>query len=139
MIKVIIDTNIYFSGYAFHGSPLEVIEIIGGDNFIVYCSFQIWDEIVNKFLLGRLQEIQKEFYDIEKVKLFLDNLEKSLTFKVTTTKLDICRDTKDNMILELAQETGADYIITGDKDLLTLNPFENTKILKPSQFLEIFN
>ena len=137
MIKIIIDTNVYFSGYAFKGVPLEIINFASSNEVAVYCSFKIWDEIVSKFLLGRLKEIQKEFYDIDKIRSFLDNLEKNLIFKVTTVKVDICRDPKDNMILELASEIHADYIITGDKDLLVLGSFQNTKILKPSQFLEI--
>jgi uncharacterized protein len=139
MTKIIIDTNVYFSGYAFKGIPLEVINLACSEKIVVYCSFRIWDEIVNKFMVGRMKEIQKDFYDIEKVQSFLDNLEKSITFKVPTKKVDVCRDVKDNMILELASEVNADYIITGDKDLLVLNHFENSKILKPSQFLEIFN
>jgi len=49
--------------------------------------------------------------------------------KVTTT-VTICRDPKDNKFLELALEVNAACIVTGDKDLLVLNPFENIRGLK---------
>jgi putative PIN family toxin of toxin-antitoxin system len=51
---------------------------------------------------------------------------------------DVCRDPKDNKFLELAVEAGAACLITGDKDLLILNPFQNTPILTASEFLEKF-
>jgi len=49
-----------------------------------------------------------------------------------------CRDPKDNKFLELAVEADAVCIITGDKDLLVLNPFQNILILTVSEFLEKF-
>jgi putative PIN family toxin of toxin-antitoxin system len=50
----------------------------------------------------------------------------------------ICRDQKDNKFLELAVEAEAACIITGDKDLLVLNPFENIPIMSAADFLKIF-
>jgi putative PIN family toxin of toxin-antitoxin system len=52
--------------------------------------------------------------------------------------LKICRDPKDNKFLELAVEAGAVCIITGDKDLLVLHPFENIQILSATDFLKAF-
>ena len=46
-----------------------------------------------------------------------------------------CRDPKDDMFLELAVNGNANYIITGDDDLLSLNPFREIKILTPNDFL----
>ena len=46
-----------------------------------------------------------------------------------------CRDPNDNKFLELAVAACASCIITGDKDLLTLHPFQNIPILSPSDFL----
>lgn len=48
----------------------------------------------------------------------------------------ICRDANDNAILQLCEYVNADYLLTGDKDLLVLNNFGNTKILKPSAFAD---
>lgn len=51
-------------------------------------------------------------------------------------RIDVCRDTKDNKFLELAVNGNADMIITGDSDLLVLNPFENIRIIKPADALK---
>lgn len=46
-----------------------------------------------------------------------------------------CRDAKDNKFLDVALSGSASAIITGDSDLLVLNPFENIQILTPADFL----
>lgn len=49
--------------------------------------------------------------------------------------LNFCRDEKDNFLLNLAVDGNADYLITGDKDLLVLEKIEKTKILTYSEFV----
>ena len=46
-----------------------------------------------------------------------------------------CRDAKDNKYLELAVNGKAELIITGDKDLLVLNPFESISIITIEEFI----
>jgi putative PIN family toxin of toxin-antitoxin system len=46
-----------------------------------------------------------------------------------------CRDPKDDKFLELAVNGGAQLIVTGDKDLLILNPFREIPIITPAQYL----
>ncbi len=50
--------------------------------------------------------------------------------------IDMCRDPKDNMYLELALSGKADCIVTGDSDLLVLHPFEKIPIITPKSFLD---
>jgi len=65
-------------------------------------------------------------------------------FKISGELFDVtiiineCRDPKDNKFLELAVEAGAACIVTGDKDLLVLNPFRNIPILTAADFLRIY-
>jgi predicted nucleic acid-binding protein len=70
----------------------------------------------------------------------LDEFISHLSFKVIVPsnygKINECRDEKDNMILEAAVYGNADFIITGDEDLLTLNPYRWIKILSPAAFIE---
>ena len=48
-----------------------------------------------------------------------------------------CRDPKDDKFLELAANGEADYLITGDKDLLELAPFEGIPVITPKEFLDL--
>ena len=50
----------------------------------------------------------------------------------------ICRDPKDNFLLALAKDGDADYLITGDDDLLVLKEFEETKIVTLTDFETVF-
>jgi len=50
-------------------------------------------------------------------------------------RVDLCRDEKDNKFLEVAINGKADYLITGDNDLLVLRPFQDVKIMTVNEFL----
>jgi len=52
-----------------------------------------------------------------------------------TSEVSICRDPKDNYLLALAKDSQANFLITGDGDLLTLTSFEGTEILNYQDFL----
>jgi len=72
--------------------------------------------------------------DVEKLKLYLE----TQTIKIIPRKkINVCRDKKDNQILALCLAGDADFLITGDKDLLSLKKFGDTKILKPKEFLKL--
>jgi putative PIN family toxin of toxin-antitoxin system len=55
----------------------------------------------------------------------------------TVDSLHVCRDPRDDKFLELAVEGRASFIITGDRDLLVLNPFQGIPIVTPTDFLRI--
>ena len=52
---------------------------------------------------------------------------------------DVCRDPDDIRVLGLAVGSNADYIVTGDKDLLILNSFQNIPVLTPRSFSGILH
>jgi uncharacterized protein len=49
----------------------------------------------------------------------------------------VCRDPADDKFLELAASARADYLVTGDQDLLSLNPFRGTAILTADALLDV--
>ena len=53
------------------------------------------------------------------------------------SRSNVCRDPKDDRILELALNGDAGVIVTGDMDLLVLNPFRGVRIVTPTEFLEL--
>jgi putative PIN family toxin of toxin-antitoxin system len=50
-------------------------------------------------------------------------------------KVQDCRDSKDDRYLELALAAGATAIVSGDGDLLVLNPWRGVQVLRPAEFL----
>lgn len=52
-----------------------------------------------------------------------------------TRMLHACRDPKDDKFLDVAVSGNADAIVTGDRDLLELDPFHSVRIVSPADFL----
>lgn len=99
--------------------------------------------IVTERLLEEIKDVaprtrfEKYFKDND-LKVFLHYLE-SISSKIEiTSDVNVCRDEKDNYLLALALDSNADYIVTGDKDLLSLGTFFKTKIIRFSKFNELF-
>ncbi|NQZ65388.1 putative toxin-antitoxin system toxin component, PIN family, partial [Crocosphaera sp.] len=70
---------------------------------------------------------------------FMIQLKLEAEIIIVFEEIDICRDPKDNKFLEVAVNGKADFIITGDKDLLVLNPFQGIEIITVNEFLSRFN
>lgn len=68
---------------------------------------------------------------------FLSNFRKAVIWIEIIEQVFDCKDPKDNKFLSLAKEENATIIISGDDDLLVLNPYERITILNSRQFLEL--
>lgn len=125
--KVVVDTNIFISGTLYGGNPEKVIDKLKTQTFLLCISPSIAIEIITKL---------KKFTQDEQVLVLVQNvITKNVLLVKPTKKINICRDPKDNMYLEAAFDSKADYLITGDKDLLTLKTYKKTKIVTPKEFL----
>jgi putative PIN family toxin of toxin-antitoxin system len=69
---------------------------------------------------------------------FLSSLRNRSLFVDISHETRVCSDLDDNKFLELAVSGMAQYIITGDKDLLILNTYQGIPIITPAEFLVIF-
>jgi len=85
-----------------------------------------------KLVTGR--EKLKKYFPKESVKELIELLETISENVEIRPKHFINRDLKDNFLLDLIDFSKADYLITGDKDLIELNPFMTAQILTPQEF-----
>ncbi|MEK7127213.1 MAG: putative toxin-antitoxin system toxin component, PIN family [Patescibacteria group bacterium] len=129
--KAVVDTNVFISGLIFDGLPLKVIEAIQNKKVLLVTSAEIELEILLK--LAKFNYGQENIVDLKQ------QFEKGALRVVPKSKVDICRDLKDNKFLEAALESRADFLVSGDKDLLTLKTFHKTQIITPKEFLSKFN
>ena len=140
-MRIVFDTNIYLSALVFDNKPeLIIIDCFDNNDFTILLSQEIFDEIKGKFLNGRVQEIAEKasrFLTMDKIKEYIDLIEKNTLVITTISKIHICRDTKDNMFLELVKDGKANFLISGDKDLLALKEFEGCKIMSVSEFINL--
>jgi uncharacterized protein len=137
-MKLIIDTNIFYSAIGFDNAIYDfVYSVFASVNCRVYCSTAIMDELKAKLFSPKFDQKTKNRLSEKQKSEFISILTDNVIFVESFEKLAICRDPDDDKFLELALAIDADFIISGDKDLLELTQFQNTKILKPSQFIAL--
>jgi uncharacterized protein len=137
MAKVVIDANVLISA-AFGGNPLRTV-IRAFEEDEVYFSDAIERELTGVFskLSKKLNSEQTAFL-AEKMRELV-----GMGKKVSvSTDVVLSRDAKDDHYLSLCKEVGADFLVTGDKDLLSVSRqalSENgirCRILTPQEFVE---
>ena len=138
MAKIILDTNIYFSAVGFNNIMLELLNsLLSDEDCKLYVSDEIWQELEQKIFSQKFDKINRNQLSSGEKQQFLSLLKVNLIFQKSQFELDVCRDPDDNKFLELAKTISAEFIISGDLDLLALKTFEQTRILSPSEFLQI--
>ncbi|GAC1412651.1 MAG: putative toxin-antitoxin system toxin component, PIN family [Candidatus Doudnabacteria bacterium] len=125
-MKVVLDTNVLITAFKDEYSYQKQIidEIIAG-RIEAFANNQTLRE--NKLILNNL--IQDQSYKKE-----LENFFSQVNSVINRKLIKIVYDPEDNKILESAVEAKADYLITEDKALLELNPFQGIKIVEPIAF-----
>jgi hypothetical protein len=127
--KVIFDTNVWIS--FFIGKRLLFIK-----NYISNRQITI---IITNRLLAEIKEVTsrekiRKYFPKEGVHELIELLETiAVNVEITPTHF-INRDPKDNFLLDLIDFSKADFLVTGDKDLLEHNPFKTASILTPAEF-----
>jgi hypothetical protein len=136
-MRVILDTSVIVSGLISpHGTPAQIIDHWLDGKFILLYSPAMYAElqdVLNRaWLKERLAHVSNRIPD------YLDAV--VLFGELVTGYVDVIgqvRDPFDEMFLICAQLGQADYLVSVDKDLLTLSEHARTQIVTPTQFLTI--
>ncbi len=128
-VKVIFDTNVLVSFLI--GKRLTFIkDYISNGQITIVTTGELLKEIKEVTSRERLKKYFPQESVIELIEL-LETIAEKVEIK---SKHLICRDPKDNFLLDLIDISKADYLVTGDKDLLIHNPFKTATILTPANF-----
>jgi len=126
----VLDTNVVFAAFAARGLCESLFELCLEQHVL----------ITSDFLFGELETklAQKLKLPMETIREIL-SLYQSQGEHVVPSPVDAsaCRDTDDLAVLGTCMSGSADYLITGDKDLLTLDRYEATRIVSPRDFYEL--
>ncbi|MDF5739319.1 MULTISPECIES: putative toxin-antitoxin system toxin component, PIN family [unclassified Nostoc] len=129
-IKIIIDTNLWISFMI--GKELKQLQnLLLEERIQVVVSEEILEEII---LVTQRPKLQK-YFTLNKVDELIQILRTISLFIDITPEVSLCRDAKDNYLLALAKDSDANFLLTGDKDLLEIAKFEDTKIVTYQEFL----
>ena len=128
--RIVVDTNIFIS-FLISNTFSKLDKHLQNNK----ARFIFSAELLSEFLeVANRPKLKKYFSDKDLTKL-LDSIKDHADFIEVTALVDICRDKKDNFLLELCDDGKADYLITGDEDLLVLKKFKKTTIIKIVDYL----
>lgn len=131
-VRCVFDTSAVVSAVLFeHGNPGRAF-YWALDHAEVLLSEEVVEEISG--VLGR--EKFARYVTSEERDAFVERLVAEARLVEVTEDVAECRDPTDDKFLALAVSGDASYVITGDDDLLVLDPFRGIRILSPRAFLE---
>jgi uncharacterized protein len=129
-MRATLDTNVFVSALVFGGVLGQILDLHTDEAFILCSSPTIMNEL-KQVLVERFE------WEEEDVEATLEAIFSRAEIVEPTMTITASPDPDDNRILECAVASKSDVIVTGDDDLLRLNPFQGIEILKPRAFLDI--
>ena len=128
--KVILDTNLWIS-FLISGNFNEIDKLLEEKRIILISS----DELLEEFIDVIQRPKFRNYFSLQDIQQLLNAFDQFGKLVEVNSTVAICRDAKDNFLLNLALDGKADYLITGDKDLLVIERIKKTRILTYRDFL----
>lgn len=134
MKEVVVDTNVLVSALvSSSGAPRRLLTKIALGELALVISPRLLLELVSVFSRPKLLRLIPE----SKISDLVSLIHQSARIVKPTVAVHACRDPKDNAVLECALSGKVDTLISGDQDLLILDPFRGVRILNPKDFLTL--
>lgn len=127
--RTILDTNLWIS-YLISKNLAKIDRLFELDELILIFS----EELLEEFVEVANRPKFRKYFELEDVEELLNLFEEYGEVVVVTSNVAECREEKDNFLLALARDGKADFLVTGDEDLLVLKTYESTEILNYSDF-----
>jgi len=127
--KIVVDTNLWIS-FLISKNPVPIEFLLFSKKFDLLFSNHLFEELISVVARDKFQN----YFHLEDIFELSQRLLAHSYFVETVSKINLSRDEKDNFLLNLAIDGKADFLISGDKDLLVLKEIENTKILSYIEF-----
>lgn len=134
--KVVLDTNTVVSAFFWEGNEAELFRKIEQGKAKLYITSEVLKEVEEVITRPKFDQVMKN------AGLTPDRIMQkivSLSHLVIAPKLNIkvCRDEKDNKFLECAEGAKADYLVSGDEDLLSLKEYKGMPIIRTWRILQL--
>lgn len=128
--RIVIDTNLWKS-FLLTRDFSKFDSIIAENEITLLFSGELVDEIIEV-----TQRIKfRKYFKLDDVESLMLMIKARAIFIDITSEINKCRDPKDNFLLSLSLAGNATHLLTGDKDLLILKRFGQTKITKIAEYL----
>ena len=131
-MRVVIDTNAWLSRLLIADS----VTAKAIDRTLIECEILVSDQTVKELADVLSREKFDRYVSLEDRQQFIRRLLQVATIVPVLSVITECRDPKDDKFLALALDSEGDCIVSGDRDLLALNPWRGIEIVSPASFLK---
>lgn len=131
-MRIIRDTNLWIS-FLISSKYTRLDSLL----FTHKCKLLFSQELLEEFIEVVKRPKLKEYISKNELEDLLETIDEIAEFVDVTSEVSMCRDPKDNFLLSLAIDGNADYLLTGDKDLLVLEKVEDTVIVEIAAFFDM--
>jgi len=132
MLKIVVDTNVLVSSLLEIGPSKMITDLWIDGRFELITSPKLFNELLTALKKPKLANRVSQA-DIDN---FSSLILADATIVTPAHTINICRDPKDNKVIECAIQAKANIIATGDKDLLILHPFHGIDIIPPAEVIK---
>jgi uncharacterized protein len=139
MTKAVLDSSVLVSAFLTpRGVSASVVRAAKAGAFVLCLSWEIIEE-THRSLQEKTKRIRRYYtYPDERIARFGHDLVGAARLVTDLPELRVVPlDPKDDVIVATAVKAGADYLVTGDRHLLTLGEHEGIGIVTPRQFLDL--
>ncbi len=133
IVRIILDTNWFVSASINRRSRRRLYELLTNKDVIILYSQEILEEYNKVMSRPKFQKIISTDLSKRFIRLVLPMMQKA----EQVTQIELSRDKDDDYLLALSLDNNANYLITGDNDLLVLESVGNTKIVTMFELLEL--
>ncbi|MBI2137721.1 putative toxin-antitoxin system toxin component, PIN family [Candidatus Woesearchaeota archaeon] len=135
-LKLILDTNTIVSAFFWEENEAELFRKIEEGRAELCITIEILKEVEEVIKRPKFNEVMKKAVSTpDQIMQKISSLSHLIIAPKLNTKL--CRDEKDNKFLECAESAKADYIVSGDEDLLSLKEYKGIPIVRTLEVLQL--
>ncbi len=128
-VKCVVDTNVLISAALTKGVPFRIVEHLIKNNALIFSK-----ETISELSSRITQPKFDKYVSAEDHEAYVNNLIFSADLVIIDNLIQGCRDRDDDKFLETAVKGDAQFIISGDQDLLTMHRFEGIDIVTVQVF-----
>ncbi len=130
-MRAVVDTNVYVSAFHFGGGLNDIFRAATAERFQLVTSLRIRMELFE--VLGRFGWPQTRIAALEEL------VWRRALFVNGPPVCTLCRDPRDNHLFDTCAAAQAEFLVSGDKDVLVMREYAGTRVATPAQFARVLD
>jgi len=131
MLRIVLDTNVLISAVISGGKPEQLLNLAVQRQYVLLLSREVMKEFAGALKYPKFRMTKREIANASRALMRTARI-----IEVTSSRKIVQDDPQDNILVNLALDGHADYIVTGDRQLLTIATYKGIKIIGVDDMLK---